>query len=132
MLRVNARPTAYSLDLIQQFGSDASLTTAVLVLTAPNATAVAAALRRLAQKPPPVKRVVLLTDERIGLPLAEKGKTYLDKLDHQFTPHFHYLRLPSTEYATLQALQTVVREARSGDLEIRPSSGPRCRCARRR
>jgi hypothetical protein len=116
---VKGRPPTHLLTVVQQTGADAApLKTGVLVLTGTNRATVTAALRRPAQEPPAVTRFVLVTEERTGLPLGAKGKSYLDKLDHRYAPHFHQAQVTVTDYAMLQALQTVVREARSGDLEI--------------
>jgi hypothetical protein len=123
VLQVNGRAPTHTLNIVQQFHHDAPITTGVLVLTATKASSVTIALRRLAEKPPSADRFVLVTEERIGLQLGKAGKRYLDKIEHLFAPQFQRVQLPLTEYAFLQALQTVVRAARSGDLEIttRPS-----------
>jgi hypothetical protein len=118
VLQVNGRMPTHTLNIVQQFGRDEPLTTGVLVLTMTKATSVTAALRRLAMKPLSVQRFVLVTEARIGLPLGAGGRSNLDKVERQYAPHFHRVQLAVEEYAYLQALQTVVREARSRDLEI--------------
>ncbi len=123
VLRVNGQPPTYSLQFAQQADSDAPLSTGVLVLTAPKPANVTPALKRLVQNLPKVQRFVLMTDERIGLPLAEKGKNYFDKVALRFAPHFQHVELSVADYAAMQALQTVVLAARSGDVEIGRRSG---------
>jgi hypothetical protein len=123
VLQVNGRPPRHTLNIAQQFSQEAPITTGVLVLTTTKATTATATLRRVARQPPSVKRFILLTEERIGLPLASMGKSYFDKVEHRFAPHFHHLRLTTREYAYWQALETVIREARAGDLEIPRRSG---------
>lgn len=118
VLHVNGRAPTHSFNLVQQFDQDTPITTGVLVLTTTKATSVTAALKRLAMKPPSVMRFVLVTEERTGLQLGAGGKSNLDKVEHHFADHFHRVKLETAEYAYLQALQTVVRDARSRDLEI--------------
>ena len=123
VLRVNGQPPTYSLQFAQQIDSEAPFSTGVLVLTAPKAANVTPALKRLVQNLPKVQRFVLMTDERIGLPLAATGKSNFDKIALRFSPHFHHLELSVADYAAMQALQTVVLAARSGDVEIGRRSG---------
>jgi hypothetical protein len=97
--------------------------TGVVVITAPNATSVAGFLRRLWEDSRPLDRVVLVTDERVGLPLGDRGQEYLQDLRRGRRDRFHVVELSLREYAELEALQQVARRARAGDLEVEPHPG---------
>jgi hypothetical protein len=95
-----------------------SVRTGVLIVTAANAVSVSASLRRLVSTSRPVDRRVLITDQRVGLPLGEQGQNYLDSLLKDPGGPLQRLELAQAEYAELDALQAVVGLARSGELEI--------------
>jgi hypothetical protein len=116
--RSGARPT-YDLS-IRQRGRDGGpdLRTGVLFLTQANAVAVTGFLRRLLEDPRPLDRVVLVTDERVGLNLGGRGREYLLELQERGPQRFHTLELSLPEDAELAALQRVVGLARSRDLEV--------------
>jgi AAA ATPase domain len=90
----------------------------VLIVTAANAVSVTGALRRLVSNTRPVERRVLVTDERVGLPLGSQGQNYLDFLLKDTATRLQRIELSFAEYAELDALQTVVGLARSAELEI--------------
>jgi hypothetical protein len=114
--RRGARPT-YDLAVLRRHG-DAVERTGVLIVTTPSTGSVTAFLRRLVEGPMPLDRLVLVTDEDVGLPLGERGQEYLDALERGTTPRFRKLELTFEEYADLDSLQAVLGLARSGDLEI--------------
>jgi hypothetical protein len=124
--RPGARPT-YDLSLRQRLPGSALdedvRCTGVLIVTAANATSVAGFLRRLLEDARPLDRVVLVTDERIGLPLGERGREYLETLQRRGPDKFRTYELPFEEYAGLEALQAVVRAAPGGNVEIELRSG---------
>jgi hypothetical protein len=121
---VHGQPPTHTLNVVQQTANNgAPVATAILVLTSTSATRVTATLRRVTRNPPAVNRFVLLTENRVGLRLGASGKRYFDKLEHQYAPHFHHVQLATSEHAALHALQTVIREARTGDLELTLASG---------
>jgi hypothetical protein len=95
--------------------------TGVVIVTAPNAISVAGFLRRLWEDSRPLDRVVLVTDERVGLPLGGRGHEYLQELRRG--RRFRAVELALREYAELEALHQVARRARAGDLEIEPRAG---------
>jgi hypothetical protein len=97
--------------------------TGVVVVTAPSATSVTGFLRRLWEDSRPLDRIVLVTDERVGLPLGDRGQEYLEDLRRGRRDRFHVAELSLREYAELEALQQVARRARGGDLEIEPRPG---------
>src|SRR6185437_6331375 len=106
--RQNARPT-YDLSIRRrEEGAVADTRTGVLFLTAQSAISVAGFLRRLLEDARPLDRVVLVTDERVGLPLGPRGQEHLDDLLQQGPQHFQTLELTFAEYVELEAFQRVV------------------------
>jgi DNA-binding XRE family transcriptional regulator len=120
--RRGVRPT-YDLLLRRHLGEGRLVSTGVLVVTAENAVSVAGFLRRLSEDARPLDRLVLLTDERIGLPLGDKGQDYLEELRQRGPERFLSLELNFAEVVELEALQVVVRQAAGGDVEIEPRPG---------
>lgn len=120
----DTRP-AYDLDVLQRGPDGVPARTGVLALTAANAYSVTVALRRLVQDARPLDRLLLVTDERVGLPLGEKGHEYRNDL-RQGGARFRQVELTFAEYAELDALAEVIRLARGGDLETeaRPVTEP--------
>lgn len=95
----------------------------VLCVGTENATTAMASLRRLlhatdADGP----GLLLVTDERRPLRLGQAGQRYYDDLTARAAPSFTHLELTFEEYIELDALQGVINEARSGDLEV--AAGP--------
>jgi hypothetical protein len=120
--RRGAAPT-YHLSLRRrQMGGEQTI--GVLVMATGAATAVAGFLRRLYQDSRPLDRLVLVTDERIGLPLGTKGKEYLDELRQRGPERFLVMELTFGEHAELEALAAVLARAKSGDVEIEPPGQP--------
>lgn len=117
--------SAYDL-LVKGPGPDGrgEVTTGLVFVTSGNATSVAAALRRLAGDTKRPARVLLVTDARVPLALGKsasaQGRTYFGALKK--VAGFEHLELPAPEYAALEALDTVARQA--GDLEISPHGEP--------
>ena len=120
--RAGARPT-YDLVLRRRLPDGGAEQVGIAAVTAENATSVTASLRRLVEDGRPLDRVVLLTDERVGLRLGERGQEHLQELRERGPERFETVELSFAEYAELDALQAVVGEARSGDLEIEPAPG---------
>lgn len=102
------------------------LRTGVLTLTTTSPSCVANALGWLTEQARSMDRLLLVTDERFGLPLGAKGLEYLHALEALGTEKFHRVNLALDEYMRLDALQAVVALARAGDLEIEHSSGAAC------
>jgi hypothetical protein len=90
----------------------------LIFLATASAQTATAALRRLAKDMEAPERVLLILDERLPLPLANRGREYYDLLRQRGLSHFYHLELPFEQYAELDALQAVVGLARAGDLEI--------------
>ncbi len=99
--------------------------TGVLVLTTGGSTAVAASLERLVEDTRPLDRVVVVTDERTGLPLGEKGKGYLEELKSRGPERFAVFQLHFAELLDLEVLARVLGRARGREIEIEPPGGPR-------
>lgn len=83
-------------------------------------TSAAAHLKRLLNSEGPTHRILVTDEERAPLTLGEAGKQYLDALQALGPQSFQHIKLDFAQYATLDALLSVVGEARSGDLEIEP------------
>ncbi len=121
--RPEAAPTgrlpAYRLLLCSQEGNEGRpLHTGVAFLATANRTSAAAALRRIVEDDQPPERVVLVYDERLPLDLGPKGEEYLAALQARGRERFQAVQLGFHEYAELDALQAVVGDARSGDIEV--------------
>lgn len=114
--RRNARPT-YDLDVLQRGPDGVPAHTGVRVVTTESARSVTGFLKRLVEDARPLDRLLLVTDERVGLPLGEKGHEYLSELKQARVPRFRVLELTFAEYVDLDALAEMTRLARGGDLE---------------
>ncbi|MGO8748517.1 MAG: hypothetical protein ACLQNE_21285 [Thermoguttaceae bacterium] len=90
----------------------------LMFLATENRTSTAAALRRMVDDPQPPDRVFLICDQRQPLVFGEKGREYFDRLANRTPERFECLELSFDEYAELDALQAVIGDARSGDLEV--------------
>jgi hypothetical protein len=112
-------PPSYHLSLRRR-QMDGEKTIGVLVMATGAAVAVAGFLRRLLQESRPLDRLVLVTDERIGLPLGTKGQEYLDELQQRGPERFFVMKLTFGEHAELEALTAVLARAKSDDVEIEP------------
>jgi hypothetical protein len=122
--RRDVRPT-YDLTVRQRGTDGGELCMGVLVLTVASAVSATGFLRRLRDDTRPFDRLVVVTDQRIGLPLGDRGREYLHDLEQTGADRFRRVDLSFDEYARLEALQRVVGLARSGDLEVevRPGQG---------
>ncbi len=114
--RANVRPT-YDLDIVQRSPAGTETHSGVVIVTAQNATAVTAVLRRLRDDPRPFDRLVLVTDARVGLRLGTRGGEYLADLQQQGPNRFRHIEIPFEELIALDALRAVEGQARSGELE---------------
>jgi hypothetical protein len=122
--RRGARPI-YDLAVTQRLqGRGLPVRTGVVAVTAPSAVSVSGFLRRLVEDPRPLDRVVLVTDERVGLPLGERGEHYLGELRRSGPERFRTVELSLRQYAELEALLKPVLLARSADLEVQIPPGP--------
>ena len=88
-----------------------------------HANAVAVLLRRLVFDPEPPERVRLIVDARRPLRLGSQGRHYLEQLRRRGPSAFRKVVLSFRQYAYLDALEAVVRMARSGDLEVEARPG---------
>jgi hypothetical protein len=104
----------------------ADVRTGVLCLVETNRVTMAASLRRLVQDPEPPDHLVLVTDARRPLDPGAVGRDHLAEVRRRPGRTFAHVELTPDQYAALDALQAVVGEARSGDLEIDlPGGGSR-------
>ena len=106
-------------DLVDRF-----VETGVVVVVTVSANSTAATYRRLSEDPRPPGRLVVLMDERIPEALGHAGQRYRDALEARKEGELHFINLSFDEFGELSALEAVLADARSGDLEVeRPSGG---------
>jgi hypothetical protein len=89
----------------------------LVVVTASSMTA-AGSLRRLLKAAALPGQLIVVTDQRRPLPLGPKGQEYLNKLKQGSTSSFRLVELTFADILALDALQAVVGQARSSDLEV--------------
>jgi hypothetical protein len=114
---------AYHLSLRRKADSQET-NTGVLVMATGAAVSVAAFLNRLRQNAQPLDRLVLVTEERIGMPLGDKGEEHLEALRQRGPGSFLPVELTFGEHADLEALSAILGRAKAGDLEIEPPGQP--------
>lgn len=117
-------PPAYHLSLWRR-QAETEHVTGILLLATSASSAVAASLRRLGEEARPLDRVVVVTDERTGLPLGDRGREPFDDLRSRGEDRFHQIELKHAELADLESLGRVLSRARAGDLDIEPPGGSR-------
>jgi hypothetical protein len=121
--RKGSRPT-YDLSVVHRSAEgDSRLRTGIVIVTASSAISVTGFLRRLLEDPRPLDRILLVTDERVGLPLGGRGQEYLHDLQHGGVERFRVVEISLEQYAELDALDQVVRQAACGDLEVEVEPG---------
>jgi hypothetical protein len=115
-------PPTYHLTLKQKVDADEHVT-GVLVMSTGAATAVAGFLRRLCEDGKPLDRVVIVTDERVGMPLGERGREYLEDLQTRGKDRFEVFQLHFAELLELEILGRVLGRASAQDIEIASAEG---------
>ncbi len=95
----------------------------VVVAVTTHATSVAALLRRLVFDVDPPERVRVIVDARRPLRFGNQGRHYLEQLRRRGPTAFRKVTLSFRQYAYLDALEAVVRMARSRDLEVEAQPG---------
>jgi hypothetical protein len=116
---------AYDLTVEQRLPPDGRpLRIGVRVLLPDHANTANAALRRLVEDDARPQRVLLAT-LRDRLPLGQKGAELLEELTGRGRDAFRHVELSPEQYADLDALQAVVRQARSDDFEFEAAPGLR-------
>lgn len=116
------RPT-YDLMIRQRDPAGHERRVGVVVAVATHATSATALLRRLVFDADPPERVRLIVDERRPLRFGNQGRAYLEQLRRRGPNAFRKVTLSFRQYAYLDALEAVVRMARSGDLEVEERPG---------
>jgi AAA ATPase domain len=107
----------FDLLLRRRLGDWEQVARLLVVVTAAPVTA-AGFLRRLLRAAASPGQLVLVTDQRRPLPLGAKGQEYLNKLKQGSPGRFRHVELTFADILTLDALQAVVGQARSADLEV--------------
>jgi hypothetical protein len=120
--RGSERPT-YDLDVTRRGPDGVESRCGVAVVAEVNAIAVAGLLRRLIRDRSPFDRLLLVGDERLGLPLGERGREFLAELQQAGPGHFVQVSLGLDEYAYLDALVACEGEARQGGLDVEAAPG---------
>ncbi len=117
------RRPAYDIMVRQQDTHGRERRAGVAVAVTTHATSVTALLRRLVCDPEPPQRVLVITDERRPMRFGSQGRHYLEQLRRRGPGAFRRVVLSFRQYAYLDALEAVVRMARSGDLEVEVQPG---------
>jgi hypothetical protein len=124
------RRQPYQLELVQELpahdgrGAETSRRTGVGISTATSAVAITQYLNGLRDDSRRVERTILVTDERIGLPVGARGREHLEALRTLGPERFREIALTFREHARLEALQVLLGRARVGNLEIARPGGP--------
>jgi hypothetical protein len=114
--RKTQKPT-YDL-LVQERSSDGrEVRTGLTFVVTGSKTSTAASLRRLLQDPQPPEHALVVCDERQPLECGAAGQKHLEQLKQRGAERFKVMTLSFQQYAQLDALEAVIGEARSGDLE---------------
>lgn len=95
----------------------------VTIVVTGSKTSAAASLRRLVNTSGADHRILVTDESRSPLRLAAKGQDYYDELTRLGPQQFTHVKLTFEDYAELDALMSLLGEARSGDLEIEPRPG---------
>ncbi len=116
----NAPPPPYNLSVTLQVagegpGPGVEQHLGALVLTQESRISVTNYLRRACEAAQPPDRFVLVTDERVGLRLGEKGREYLEELRHGKAGRFQRVELKVAEMIELECLQEV---GKAGDVFV--------------
>jgi hypothetical protein len=109
--------------MIRHLANGTACRMGVRCLVVSDRKSMAAHLRHIAEDERPPERVVLVTEERCPLEPGAAGVRRLDEICQQHGERFLQVQLSFDEYAELDAMQALLRLARSGDLEIESSGG---------
>jgi hypothetical protein len=117
-LKTGRLPAYHLVVGLREDGATPAFRTGVTFIATGNATSTAAALRRILDDPEPPERVLVVSETRQPLKLGAKGQDYLDQLQSRSPDRFLHVEISFRQYAELDALQAVLGDARSGDLEL--------------
>ncbi|HMF12965.1 MAG TPA: hypothetical protein VKE94_11690, partial [Gemmataceae bacterium] len=110
--------------VVRQRGENGQeMATSLAFLASDDGRTAVACLKRLILAAPVPDRQFLVTDERCGLSVGNKGREYLEQLRQRPTPRFHHVELTRDDLAELDALAAVVGLAQSRDFEIEGPGG---------
>jgi len=118
-----SQPAYHLLVEEERSGDGKRMRTGITVLATHSAISAASTLKRMAEDKNQPDHILLITDVRQGLKLATKGKEYHKALVTLGQGCFKQHELTFSEYLMLDALQAVVGEGRSGDLEVELADG---------
>jgi hypothetical protein len=93
------------------------VTRLLVVVTTASVTATGF-LRRFLKAAAAPGEFLIVTDQRQPIPLGPKGKEYWNKLKQGNQARFRHIELSFADILALDALQSVVGQARSSDLEV--------------
>ncbi|MFM7071907.1 MAG: hypothetical protein ACKO38_08970 [Planctomycetota bacterium] len=111
--------------------TDQAADTGVAVMVTFNANSLAAKYRRLSEAPRLPGRLIVLRDERIPEVLGAAGQRHRDELEAKPGCRIQFVDIRFEEYAELTALEAVLADARSGDLEVEKPAGGLMRLSER-
>ncbi|QDV23359.1 PD-(D/E)XK nuclease family protein [Aureliella helgolandensis] len=109
---------AYDL-LVEEKTPDGELrTTGIKFLGTGSKSSTAVALRRMLEDPHPPQHTLVVTEERLPLKIGPKGEEYLNGLRLRGENAFGLRQLSFGAHVQLDALQSLVGLAQSGDIEV--------------
>ncbi len=115
----NTRPVYDRIVKLKASAHDKPKSVGIVAIGTNDKTSMAWALRRLLEDKMPPDRVLILTDQRQPLDLGSKGNDYHERLfGRGSNGRYAKLELDLRAVVMLDALQKVIGDARSGDLEI--------------
>lgn len=118
-----AQQPTYQLIVRERRADGKEVATGLVFVVTGSKQSATAAVKRLANDDTPPDHVLLIGDERQTLQFGTKGAEYFDQLKNRGKDFFKTIELTFEQYAKLDALQAVVGEARSGDLEVQLANG---------
>jgi hypothetical protein len=124
--RTKTAMPAYDLLAQERTPDGRMVATGVTFIVTEAKISIAASLRRMCEDSPPPDHVLVVCDARLPMECAQAGQDYLNRLEQRGPDRFRVVNLTLTQYAELDALEAVLGEARSGDLEVMlPQDGNR-------
>ncbi len=100
-----------------------SVVNGMVCITALNGQSSTAALKRVIRDVRTVDKTILVTDERRPLPTTKGTIDKHKELQRQHADCFEHIELSFAQYAELDAINSVIGQARVGDLSVTPGDG---------
>lgn len=123
--RIEGDKPAYHLEIREHHkDSDRDILNGVAIVATTDGRVSTGALRRLLNVAKTLDHRILVTDEdRMPLPMPPAGRKLYEELQELGKSAFLHIKLTFQDYATLDAMYGVIRQARVGDFEIDNQDG---------